>query len=93
MLRKSTKRKIVKARTVPESEPEPESEEGEEDEKAFEAHAKRQRVVKGLEEEYVCPIAQELFIDPVTAEDGRVYERTKIARWLRSARPARPRRP
>jgi len=40
------------------------------------------RVVKGLEEEFVCPIAQELFIDPVTAEDGRVYEREKIARWF-----------
>jgi hypothetical protein len=47
-----------------------------------EAQAKRQRVVKGLEEEFVCPISQELFIDPVTAEDGRVYEREKIARWF-----------
>ncbi len=48
----------------------------------IEAQAKRQRVVKGLEEEFVCPIAQELLIDPVTAEDGRVYEREKIARWF-----------
>lgn len=52
------------------------------DDEYFEAHAKRQRVVQGLEEEFVCPIAQELFIDPVTAEDGRVYEREKIARWF-----------
>ena len=48
----------------------------------IETQAKRQRVVKGLEEEFVCPISQELFIDPVTAEDGRVYEREKIARWF-----------
>lgn len=58
-------------------------EEGDEaQERVVEAHAKRQRVVKGLEEEFVCPISQELFIDPVTAEDGRVYEREKIARWF-----------
>lgn len=31
-----------------------------------------------LEDEYVCPITHELFIDPVTAEDGRVYERAAI---------------
>ena len=33
-----------------------------------------------LEHEYVCPITQELFVDPVTAEDGRVYERAAITR-------------
>ncbi|MGB1390442.1 MAG: U-box domain-containing protein [Paracoccaceae bacterium] len=79
MVSKGTKRKV--AVEVPASESE--SDDGEEAafEKTIEAHAKRQRVVKGLEEEYVCPIAQELFIDPVTAEDGRVYERAKIARW------------
>jgi len=33
-----------------------------------------------LEHEYVCPITQELFVDPVTAEDGRVYERKAIIR-------------
>lgn len=56
---------------------EPEDEEGE----VREAKCAR-RVLKGLEEEYVCPIAQELLIDPVTAEDGRVYEREKIGRWF-----------
>ena len=36
-------------------------------------------------EEFVCPITTELPIDPVTAEDGRVYERSAIAEWI--ARP------
>mgnify|MGYP003314434685 CR=1 FL=1 len=30
----------------------------------------------------ICPITQELPIDPVTAEDGRVYERSAITQWL-----------
>jgi hypothetical protein len=32
--------------------------------------------------EFCCPITQELPIDPVTAEDGRVYERSAIEEWL-----------
>ena len=68
------KRKAAESE-LPDSEPE--EEEGE----LREAKCAR-RVLKGFEEEYVCPIAQELFIDPVTAEDGRVYEREKIARWF-----------
>ena len=33
-------------------------------------------------EEYVCPITAELPIDPVTAEDGRFYERHAIEEWF-----------
>ena len=33
--------------------------------------------------EFLCPITQELPIDPVTAEDGRVYERSAIEEWLK----------
>ena len=33
-------------------------------------------------EEYVCPITAELPIDPVTAEDGRCYERHAIEEWF-----------
>jgi len=33
-------------------------------------------------EEYVCPITAELPIDPVTAEDGRCYERWAIEEWF-----------
>ena len=33
-------------------------------------------------EELVCPITFELPVDPVTAEDGRVYERRAIEDWM-----------
>ena len=33
-------------------------------------------------EEYVCPITAELPVDPVTAEDGRFYERHAIEEWF-----------
>jgi len=32
--------------------------------------------------EFVCPITHELPLDPVTAEDGRVYKRKAIEEWL-----------
>ena len=35
-----------------------------------------------MAEEYVCPITAELPIDPVTAEDGRCYERCAIEEWF-----------
>ena len=35
-------------------------------------------------DELACPITQELPVDPVTAEDGRVYERQAMEEWLRS---------
>ena len=37
---------------------------------------------ESLADEYTCPITQELPLDPVTAEDGRVYERSAIEAWL-----------
>ena len=36
--------------------------------------------------EFICPITQELPLDPVTAEDGLVYEREAIERWLTQKR-------
>ena len=30
----------------------------------------------------ICPITQEYFRDPVIAEDGRLYEREAITRWI-----------
>ena len=49
-------------------------------------HANKLRsVCKAMDEsaaEFCCPITQELPIDPVTAEDGRVYERSAIEEWL-----------
>ena len=35
-------------------------------------------------DEFCCPITQELPIDPVTAEDGRVYERSAIEEWFKT---------
>ena len=31
---------------------------------------------------FICPITQEVFRDPVIAEDGRLYEREAITRWI-----------
>ena len=43
---------------------------------------KYQAVLDQAADEFVCPITQELPVDPVMAEDGRVYERTAIEDWL-----------
>ena len=43
------------------------------------AAVKRARqAIEELADEYTCPITFELPIDPVTAEDGRCYERCAI---------------
>ena len=45
----------------------------------------RKRTKSAVDEafaELVCPITQSLPVDPVTAEDGNVYERAAIADWL-----------
>jgi hypothetical protein len=45
--------------------------------------AKRYRkAIDEMAEEFLCPITQELPVDPDTAEDGRVYERSAIEAWL-----------
>ena len=45
--------------------------------------AKRYRqAIDEVAEEYVCPITGQLPIDPVTAEDGRCYERCAIEDWF-----------
>ena len=33
-------------------------------------------------DELLCPITQQLPVDPVTAEDGRLYERAAIEEWI-----------
>ena len=47
---------------------------------------KCRHAIDTLAEEFVCPITQELPLDPVTAEDGRSYERANIERWLAESR-------
>ena len=54
-------------------------------EPATEQANKLRSVCKAMDDsaaELCCPITQELPIDPVTAEDGRVYERSAIEEWL-----------
>ena len=54
-----------------------------------EEQSKRYKVMEqsidNTAEELVCPITSELPVDPVTAEDGHVYERRAIEAWI--ARP------
>ena len=35
-----------------------------------------------LKKNFICPLTQELFVDPVIASDGQTYERAAIAEWL-----------
>ena len=39
---------------------------------------------EGIAENYKCPITQELMVDPVIANDERMYERSAIEQWLRT---------
>ncbi|GMI46999.1 hypothetical protein TrCOL_g11128 [Triparma columacea] len=40
-------------------------------------------VVDSIADNWLCPITFELPIDPVMAEDGKIYERSAIEQWLR----------
>ena len=56
-----------------------------------ESEAENKRIresIDELAEEFVCPITHELPLDPVTAEDGHVYERSAIEGWF-ATRPER----
>lgn len=50
------------------------------------AHAQQatkfRKIIKDGADEFLCPITQELPVDPVIAGDGRVYERAAITKWL-----------
>ena len=41
-------------------------------------------------DEYVCPITQDVMIDPVIAADGHTYERAAIARWFEAGKRTSP---
>ena len=44
---------------------------------------KKQKIaLTTIAKEFVCPITQELPIQPVTAEDGKIYEETAIRDWF-----------
>lgn len=58
------------------------------EEDATEENKKLRSAIDDVSDEWVCPITQELPVDPVIAEDGRAYERSAIESWLARARPA-----
>ena len=54
----------------------------EESQEETQACKRYRQAIDDVAEEYVCPITAELPIDPVTAEDGRFYERHAIEEWF-----------
>ena len=52
-------------------------------------HKRYKSAIDEMADEFVCPIAHELPVDPVTAEDGRVYERSSIEEWFGTPQLAR----
>ena len=65
----------------------------EESQEETQACKRYRQAIDGVAEEYVCPITAELPIDPVTAEDGRCYERHAIEDWFSRRRRRRSSRP
>ena len=47
------------------------------------AAAKKDGALVTVADELICPISQELPVDPVMALDGKIYERASIERWLK----------
>ena len=43
---------------------------------------KQKKALTAIAKEFICPITQELPIQPVTAEDGKIYEETAIRKWF-----------
>ena len=50
--------------------------------KTEEASKKMRKSINDVAADLVCPITQELPIEPVMAEDGKIYEKTAILEWL-----------
>ena len=46
--------------------------------------------MKEIPKEYICPISQELFVNPVIANDGHTYEQSAIKRWFSSGKLKSP---
>lgn len=42
----------------------------------------RNTAVNGIEEEFVCPITKEFFVNPAMGSDGFCYERESLKSWL-----------
>ena len=52
--------------------------------------SKYRKTIDGAADEFLCPITQELPVEPVTAMDGRVYERKAIEEHLRTGNGRSP---
>lgn len=50
--------------------------------KKEEDNKKLRSAIDQAADDFLCPISQELPVDPVVAEDGRIYERTEIERHI-----------
>ena len=46
--------------------------------------ASGQKLASAVLSSVTCPISQALVVDPVMAEDGAIYERDQITKWLSS---------
>jgi len=53
-------------------------------EQDWRATKRNRELASSLSEEYICAITQELMVDPVLADDGNMYERRAILKWLRN---------
>ena len=51
-------------------------------EEASPQEKKMRQSINDVAADLVCPITQELPFDPVMAEDGKIYERNAIVKWL-----------
>tara|TARA_B100000945_G_scaffold189852_1_gene152513 strand:+ start:1730 stop:2560 length:831 start_codon:yes stop_codon:yes gene_type:complete len=47
---------------------------------------KLQKCIEHIADELVCPITRELPINPVLADDGRIYEKSAIEKWFSKMR-------
>ena len=48
-------------------------------------HKRQKTAIDAIVKEYLCPLSLELPVEPVTAEDGRVYNRADIAKHIDNA--------
>eukprot|EP00563_Minutocellus_polymorphus_P015497 CAMPEP_0181055144 /NCGR_PEP_ID=MMETSP1070-20121207/19051_1 /TAXON_ID=265543 /ORGANISM="Minutocellus polymorphus, Strain NH13" /LENGTH=317 /DNA_ID=CAMNT_0023134453 /DNA_START=112 /DNA_END=1065 /DNA_ORIENTATION=+ len=49
-------------------------------------HKRQKKAIDAIVKEYSCPLSLELPVEPVTAEDGRVYNRADISRHIENAK-------
>ena len=58
----------------------------EDEERDSELESERKIAIDAIVKEYLCPLSLELPVEPVTAEDGRVYNRADITKHIEIAK-------